>query len=243
MRVDDFIADLPTLWDGDPQDADAPVDRRFRAVIETVEGMASENTLALLNLAAAHLADGEVYAEVGTWKGCTITGASLGRAGRFVAVDDFSEFGGPRIEAVANLNACGATLIEGDFRDVLARIGSPIGVYFYDGAHNFSDQYDALRVAEPLLANEAVVVIDDTVLRGVTAANRLYTERRPQYELIARFDPTRRACPRWWNGIEVYAFRRALGPGQGPRKAGYAWTRLRMAHPIVRARRVLSSRR
>ena len=89
---------------------------------------------------------------------------------------------------------------------------APVGVYFYDGGHNFDDQYRALELGEPLLADEALVIIDDTAFDRVAAANRAYTARLPQFERVLRLESPFNGEPRWWNGIEVYVFRRALTP-------------------------------
>src|SRR5262245_66523401 len=96
MKTAKFLTELPQMWDGDPQRCDHPRDRRFGAVIQATRSMATENKLALLNLAAGCLEGDELYVEVGAWTGCSIIGASLGHdAEHFVTIDNFSQFGGP----------------------------------------------------------------------------------------------------------------------------------------------------
>jgi predicted O-methyltransferase YrrM len=188
-------------------------------VIKSTNGMATENKLALLNLAAAHLDPGEVYLEIGTYRGTSLIGASLGTSGeRFVAIDDFSQFGGPAEVCRANLNdfGCGdATLISANAWDVL-RGPFPycIGAYFYDGAHSFADQWRAFSFVEPYLADEALIIIDDTSHSPVRAANRAYTAGDRRYQRVASFPAARRQDPRWWNGVDVFAFRRSEPPPQ-----------------------------
>ena len=53
-----FLDELPRLFDDFPS-SEHPRDRRFRLVAEDVENFARENNLALLNLAANCLDDGE----------------------------------------------------------------------------------------------------------------------------------------------------------------------------------------
>jgi len=261
VNTEAFLLELPGLWDGDPQTADHPRDRRFQRVIEATRGMATENKLALLNLAAQHLSDGQVYVEVGAWAGCSIIGASLGnRSRQFVTIDDFSEFGGPLVECQRNLeqfNAVNVELINGSAWDVLrsTRLPGPVGVYFYDGGHSFVDQYRAFEYIEPLLADEALVIIDDTAGPAVADANRLYTRTRPQFERVVVMTSQWSGEPRWWNGIEVYAFRRERGPGLPPSRFAVwsararevarrmsAWSTLQVRRVQVRLRR-LSARR
>ena len=90
MDVQRFLDELPQLFDGFPE-AEHPRDRRFAPVLEEVQGLACENNLALLNLAASLLPDGESYVEIGTFRGTSLISAMLGNEGRdFVAIDDFS---------------------------------------------------------------------------------------------------------------------------------------------------------
>src|SRR6266508_3330671 len=114
MRLEAFRTELPRAFDGDLA-APHPRDRRFRALLADVPGMATESKLALLSLAAAHLEPGEAYLEVDCFR--------LLRRER---------------------------LLE-----------APVGVYFYDGAHGRLPHYLALGVAEPWLADRALVVVDD----------------------------------------------------------------------------------
>jgi predicted O-methyltransferase YrrM len=138
MDLEAFQAGLAGLFGGDLR-ADHPVDRRFAAVLADVPGMATENKLALLNLAAAHLEPGEAYLEVGSFKGLSLIGAMLGNAGRrFHAIENFLEFnpdGRARAELEANLARWvlpdRARLLEGDCFDLLRRgaaLGGPVGV-------------------------------------------------------------------------------------------------------------------
>ena len=215
MRLTDFLNELPMLWAGDPQLADHPIDRRFGDVIREMGGMATENKLALLNLAGRYLCSDEVYLEIGAFRGTSIIAASLHNPGqRFVTVDNFSQFGGAYAECRENLSRYGCDnveLIDAHAWEVLSNppFRDRVGVYFYDGRHRFRDQWGALARVEALLADEALVIIDDTSWRQVRAANRLYTKGHPDFEQVASFASPRNEEPRWWNGVEVFAFRRS----------------------------------
>jgi hypothetical protein len=95
------------------------------------------------------------------------------------------------------------------------KIPQPIGLYFYDGAHDEDSQYEGIRQAEPLLAGKALVIVDDW---RFAEDSRSYAQRGTQraiaesanewqllYELPARFNGDRAL---WWNGVAVLAFRR-----------------------------------
>ena len=218
MDLEAFQAALAGLFGGDLR-ADHPTDRRFRAVLDDVPGMATENKLALLNLAAAHLEPGEAYLEVGSFKGLSLIGAMLGNDGRrFYAIENFLEFnpdGRARAELEANLarwaGPGGARVLEGDCFDLLrtgAGLEEPVGVYFYDGAHGRLPHYLALAVAEPWLADRALVVIDDASWPIVARATDRYVAAHPGYRLLFDLAAEREEDPRWWNGVRVYAFER-----------------------------------
>ena len=229
MDLEAFQAGLAGLFDGDLR-ADHPVDRRFRDLLADVPGMATEHKLALLNLAAAHLGPGEAYLEVGSFKGLSLIGAMLGNAGRrFYAIENFLEFnpdGRARAELEANLarwvEPGRARVLEGDCFDLLrtgAGLEEPVGVYFYDGAHGRLPHYLALGVAEPWLADRALVVIDDASWPIVARATDRYVAAHPGYRLLFDLAAEHEEDPRWWNGVRVYAFERSRARAQPRVKA------------------------
>jgi predicted O-methyltransferase YrrM len=235
MDLEAFQAKLAGLFGGDLR-ADHPLDRRFRDVLADVPGMATEHKLALLNLAAAHLGPGETYLEVGSFKGLSLIGAMLGNPGRrFYAIENFLEFnpdGTARAELEANLARWAgpdrARVLEGDCFDLLRRgqgPQEPVGVYFYDGAHGRLPHYLALGVAEPWLADRALVVIDDASWPIVARATDRYVAAHPGYRLLFDLAADHEEDPRWWNGVRVYAFERSPARAQAHRRVGLdtAW--------------------
>ena len=73
----------------------------------SVGGLARENNLALLQLAASLLGKGESYVEVGSFKGLSLIAAMLGNAGDFVGIDNFSLGDGNRAQLETNLRRYG----------------------------------------------------------------------------------------------------------------------------------------
>jgi predicted O-methyltransferase YrrM len=218
MRLDHFLAALPSMWEGDPATSDGPTDwTRYARIIDETKGMGTPNGLAVLNLAARHLEGDEVYLEVGSYLGTSIIGATLGnRNHNFIGIDNFSQFEGPQKqceENIARLAEAPVRLIAADAWRVFKSdtLAYRVGVYFYDGGHTFVDQWRGLELAEPYLADRALVVVDDASHPPVHAANRLFTRGRPAWTLVAHYPSPHNGEPRWWNGIDVYAFRRASG--------------------------------
>jgi predicted O-methyltransferase YrrM len=217
LNTSAFATELRRCFDGDLR-ADHPVERRFGRLLGDVEGFATENMLTLLSAAARLLPDGEAYLEVGSFRGLSIIAALLEAAhDRFYAIENFQEFdpdGNGREQLFANLDRWGVRhrlhLMDGDCFSLLRRRppSEPVGVYFYDGSHGRLAHYLAISEAEPLLADEALVIVDDASWPIVRDATERYMRAHPGYELLFDLASDRDEDPRWWNGVRVYRFRR-----------------------------------
>jgi predicted O-methyltransferase YrrM len=147
-----------------------------------------------------------------------------GNEGDFVAIDRF-KFGPLEVKGVelpaasragleANLREFGAeraTILEGDAFDVLegGALGDRrVGVYYYDGAHDYDSQVRGLRAVEPWLADEALLVVDDLDWEEVGRATRDYLEAEERVELLFDIPGGDRGQPQWWDGVAVLGRRR-----------------------------------
>jgi protein O-GlcNAc transferase len=208
MDVERFERELPRLFERFPE-SPRPRDRRFEAVLEAVPGLARENNLALLNLAAGLLDPGESYVEVGSYRGTSLVASMLGNDGEFVAIDDFSfeEATQEGLEAsLQRFGLEGATIIGGDAFELLeggALKGRSVGVYYYDAAHDYESQLRGLQLVEPHLAREALLVVDDSDWDEVRRATADYVAGQPNAQLI--FDIP--GSDGWWEGMQVLAWR------------------------------------
>jgi predicted O-methyltransferase YrrM len=204
-----FLRELPALFDDFPRSAH-PRDRRFAPVLTEVENLASENVLALLNLAASCLGPGEAYVEVGVYHGASLTAAMLGHEDRrFVAVDSFA-FRGSSLEQVeANLRRFGLPRPELHVGDVFELVpqgaldGTPVGVWYYDAAHDYEAQVEGLRIAEPLLVPGALLIVDDTDWVDVERAMDDYLAGQPRARRLLTIEGKERGFPQWWEGMQV----------------------------------------
>ena len=208
MDVERFEQELPRLFERFPE-SPLPRDRRFEEVLEAVPGLARENNLALLNLAAGLLGPGESYVEVGSYRGTSLVAAMLGNDGEFVAIDDFSFDEATQAGLEASLERFGlegATILAGDAFELLekgALEGRSVGVYYYDAAHDYESQLRGLQLVEPHLAREALLVVDDSDWDEVRHATADYLNGQAKAELI--FDIA--GSGGWWEGMQVLAWR------------------------------------
>jgi len=207
-----FLRELPRRFAEYPR-SEHPRDRRFAPILTDVGGLARENNLALLNLAASLLDQGESYVEVGSFKGLSLIAAMLGNGGDFVGIDNFSLDDGNRALLEANLRRyglAGHAILEGDAFTLLRRgaLGDRrVGVYYYDAAHDYKSQVRGLRLIEPYLVPGALLIIDDTDWDQVARAMRDYLAGQPRAELLVKLDGKDRGQPWWWEGVQVLRWR------------------------------------
>lgn len=219
-----FLDELSASFaDGDVRSGQVR-DERFAALARDVPGFTTPAELAVLSTAARLLTEDEAYLEVGTFKGRSICAAMLDAPSAvFVAIENFQEFGmvasDARAELLRHVRARGAgrqlRLVDGDCFEVLARkqlLDRPVGVYFYDGAHTGLAHWLALAVAEPLLADEALVLVDDASWPMVRRATDRYTSGRNGWEVLLDLAASRQDDPVWANGLLVLRYRRTGAP-------------------------------
>ena len=182
----------------------------------SLPGMASGKVRHLLNNLAARR-----YLEVGVWKGATFVATCYGRRlESATAIDNFSGFqdepGGDE-RLLANVSPLlpdqPITLHPVSFFDLPAdELPRNIDLFFYDGDHRPEAQRQAILRAWPILANEAIIVVDDTRHPGVLEATRqgltvVGAHVLHEWLLPARFNGD---TEQWWNGLYVAAVRKPI---------------------------------
>ena len=109
------------------------------------------------------------YLEVGTCKGSSFISTLYGNNVNAIAVDNWSEFNGPKNEFFANMqNLCPNikyNFIEKDCFTVsdneIFDIYNGIDVYLYDGAHDYQSQKNAITYYSRFLSKYSIIIIDD----------------------------------------------------------------------------------
>ncbi len=221
MNTERFAAELPGLFDDFPR-SEHPRGQRFDDLVVDLPNLATENTLAVVNLAASLLGPGESYVEAGTYMGASLIAASRGNDGAdLVAIDVFrfgpTEVAGRKLPAAsrealeANLARFGvtATILEGDTLEQLwsgALDGRTVGVFYYDAAHDYETQLESLRVVEPLLAEQALLIVDDSDWPDVRRAIDDYLAGQPRARELVAIEGSSAGQPWWWAGVSVLAW-------------------------------------
>jgi predicted O-methyltransferase YrrM len=222
VDVERFAAELPGLFEDYPR-SPVPKGRRFDDVIDGIPNLATENVLALLNLAASLLGPGESYVEVGSFYGASLIGAMRGNDGDFVAIDRFSfdvaEVRGRKLphasregleQSLARFGAEHAAILEGDAFELIegGALGRrSVGVYYWDGPHDYRSQLRGMRAIEPWLAPEALILVDDYDWGGVAWATRDYVAGDARAELLVEIAGEKAGQSWWWDGVVAVARR------------------------------------
>lgn len=117
------------------------------------------------------------YLEIGSWAGSTLCSAINRNAVRATAIDNWSQFGGPKDQFQANVDRfktpqAYVNFIENDFRMVDYSLLGTFNIYLFDGPHEYEDQYDGLMLTRTALDRQFVLVIDDWNLDRVRDGTR-----------------------------------------------------------------------
>ncbi len=227
MDLPRFTEGLPGLYEGWGGPNARPRGGQFAPLLARVRGMTTPSVLQLLNWAVACLEEGEVYAEVGCFQGATLIGALLGHPTRLAyAADNFSLFdphGQNRAALRRNLGAWGVLgqvrFREQDFESFLLGLrgeGVRVGVYFYDGAHDYRSQLLGLLLVRPLLAQRAVLVVDDTNWPAPRQASWDFLAVERECRLLYDLPTPGNLHPSFWNGLQVLAWEASSANGYSP---------------------------
>jgi hypothetical protein len=227
MQVQKFVGDIPNAFD-DFKAPTFPKDRRLQHITKQQYAMTTENIGWLLNHAVSLMDPGEVYVEVGTYKGGSLSYAMDGNRDKdFFAYDNFTWFtksapwwrpwSDPEPQrtlkkVLRRYSDYHVRFQEGDFRKHLPTLDRTIGVYFYDGHHSFQDQYDGLNLAVGKMAEESLIIVDDTNpgYEGSEAriADEKWLSEHPDWALLFDLQSPKPCHSGWWSGIQIIGRRR-----------------------------------
>jgi protein O-GlcNAc transferase len=175
MDYQKFLQELPNFYDHWGEDSVIPRSTQFQEVATTIAEIPRSNVMQLLNFAVSCLAREEIYCEVGTGQGLTLIGALLNHPDQAAyGVDDLSSED-PNGESLAllmeNLEKfqlqdqvyfCDQNCEDFFFDLREAGTNDRIGVFFYDGDHDYRSQLMSLLLAREFLADQALVIINHT---------------------------------------------------------------------------------
>lgn len=181
--------------------------------IFALEGYSGRKGRIFLNELCAHIPNLH-YLEVGSWKGSTMVSSAFQNRGKFIAVDNFSQFKGSENilrETLSNFDLRDVQIIPFDFYQAIERVPyNSINVYFYDGAHGYEDHKKAITKAVHRLTQQAVIIIDDWngdnaqqgTWDGIKESKLIMRNMR---EVGKNNDSDYNG---WWNGLGIFVVER-----------------------------------
>jgi hypothetical protein len=182
-----------------------------------LEGMSGNKTRHLYNNLCD--LDGANYLEVGTWKGSSFVSSIYQNNIKSIAIDNWSEFDGPKNEFLENVNKCcpksDYSFIEKDSflisQEDIQKIYPSADIYMYDGCHKYESHKKAITHFSQFLSKYSIIIIDDwrnddlweRVQRGTydgLKESGLIVHR--QFEKITKQELTGRK--EYWNGFGAF---------------------------------------
>lgn len=133
--------------------------------IRLLQGMSGQRFRVLLNKLAQIQISGS-YLEIGTFKGSTACSALYQNQRSAILVDNWSEFGGPKMTAYSNLSKfcpeSNIQFVESTFEKFYSTpVDNKIFLYFYDGGHSLEEQRMAVTLIDSLQFDYLILVVDD----------------------------------------------------------------------------------
>ena len=164
---------------------------------------------AMINKGVSEMSDDCCFVNVGVWHGFSfLAGIKNNPDKRCIGVDNFSQFGGPREEFCERFNKYKSTnhhFYDIDYKEYFANLHTgEIGFYIYDGDHDYENQMNGLRIAEPFLSENCVILIDDTNSDEPRQATLDFVAKRsPRYQILLDENSLFNMHPTLWNGIMI----------------------------------------
>jgi hypothetical protein len=137
--------------------------------IMSLDGMSGTKTRAFYNNIAS--IPGVSYLEVGSWKGSSACSALFGNSMDMVAIDNWSQFNGPRDEFEKNVNRFTGynkvkTINQDSFEVDVSSLPT-FTIYMYDGDHSIEAHEKALTHYIDAMEDEFIFIVDDWMFEGI----------------------------------------------------------------------------
>jgi hypothetical protein len=162
---------------------------------------------AIINYIVSSLPPDTAFVNVGVWHGFSfLCGLINNPVRKCIGIDNFSEFGGPRVEFLKrfeNFKGSNHEFYDMDYLEYFSKIHKEsIGFYIYDGNHSKENQFNGLLTAEPFFADNCLILIDDINWpEPMEGTNEFIKQSRHSYEVIAEQRTSHNCHPTYWNGI------------------------------------------
>ena len=189
---------------------DQNVKKNYLNLIE-VNKMATYATFYLINSICKNIQNG-TYLNIGIWNGFSLFSGMIDTKCEVIGVDNFSEFNGTNSEKIFfnkfnKIKNTNHDFLKMDALKYLQKCNKKIDFYFYDALHTFKYQYEALRLAIPLMKKGSLIMVDDICWNysddPVNASKKFLNDYDQNFKLLLDVRTKYNQHPTFWNGYFI----------------------------------------
>lgn len=182
--------------------------QEYRDYLKQVRAMTGPGIVQILNETCRFIDEDKCYLEIGTHRGSTLIGASLNNKAKFYGVDTFEGHNSQiecapfktveegLVDAISRLTNGNVHYFKDDYVNFFKNHkdvnGQKVEVYLYDGDHQFEHQYKGLKLCTEILADNAIVFVDDSAnndRKAVWDAINQILKEDSRFSVIREFVP------------------------------------------------------
>ena len=191
-----------------------------------------------------------IYLEIGVFRGNTLINNAINNKKSYCyGVDNFSLFNQNKKnelyvkEKIIENKLTNIKIINNDFEYAVKLIKKKIGVLFIDGAHDYRSQLISLLRYKKKLANNCIIIIDDSNYFHVRKANQDFMDINNDFSLIfqkytdrhiANSNNKRKYINGYWNGINIIGRCRSKNKIKFQKNSNFLMKAFPLSHEIFR---------
>jgi len=216
MNYQRFAEYLSKLYENWSQESVRPKSNQFQQILEQIGGITTTNVMQLLNFAVDCMEPDEIYCEIGCSFGATVIGALYNHPERMAYIaEDSTESDTSREtfeKLVEHIFVFGleeqVVICNQDFEEFLFELKeleteNKIGVYFYNGKHDYRSHILGLLLIRSLLADKALIIVTNSNGSAAQQANWDFITAHTHCEMLLDFSTLGDNYCKCWNGIQV----------------------------------------
>lgn len=175
--------------------------------IINMEGMSGIKTRHLINNICSW--EESKYLEIGCWKGSLTCSALYNNKLTCMAIDNWSEYGGPKEEFLENFNKYkgnnDATFLEKNCWKIEESSIGRFNIFIYDGDNNNDSHYNSLKKYFEAIDDEFIFLVRDWNLLDIqNQVDRVLKDLELITEFKSEFKTESDSDKDWYNGLGIF---------------------------------------
>lgn len=160
----------------------------------------------IINKLVEQMPKNQVYLNVGIFAGWSFFAGMIGNEDKkVIGIDNFCQDYSLQAKAVfehlyEQFKTKNSIFVEEDYVEYFKTHKKKIGVYFFDGPHDYENQYKAMELAHPYLAKNSYIIVDDTNWPEPYNATMAFVKDNKEYKVVFDQKTPNNMHPTYWNG-------------------------------------------